>query len=254
MGIIRKLINIPAAYGLPRRHRCVMCAYSVHRFIPYRGGKLPELMSALGMIGSDVANFECPRCGAHDRERHLLMYLEKTGLLAGMRDKSVLHFAPEQRLARRISDSSPARYVRCDLYPSTPDVQRVDMLKMPFEDQSFDLVIANHVLEHVDDDLKALGEISRVLKSGGYAILQTPYSAKLHHTWQDPGIDDDAARLQAYGQRDHVRLFGRDIFARFASAGLVSCVRQHDEVLPNIDATALGINPREPLFLFRRPG
>lgn len=253
MGMIRKLINIPAAYGLPRRHRCVMCEHSVRRFKPYRGGKSSQLMRELGVIGSDVANFECPRCGAHDRERHLLMYLEETGMLAGMRGKSVLHFAPEKRLSLRIINAAPAQYVPCDLYPNSPDVQRVDMLQMQFTDQSFDLVIASHVLEHVDDDLKALSEIRRVLKPGGYSILQTPYSGKLHHTWRDPGIDTDAARLQAYGQADHVRLFGRDIFARFASADLVSYVKQHHEVLPNVDAAMYGINPNEPLFLFRRP-
>ena len=99
----------------------------------------------------------------------------------------------------------------------------MDILDMPLESESFDFVIANHVLEHVSDDLKALTEIRRVLRVGGYAILQTPYSSKLHHTWQDPGIADDAARLQAYGQEDHVRLFGRDIFARITSAGLASC-------------------------------
>ncbi|HET9034257.1 MAG TPA: methyltransferase domain-containing protein [Dokdonella sp.] len=205
------------------------------------------------MIGSNPDQFECPRCGAHDRERHLFMYLEETGLLANLAGKSVLHFAPEKRLGQHISAATPARYVPCDLYPGSPDVQRVDMLDMPFDEGTFDLVIANHVLEHVDDDLKALSEIRRVLKPGGHAILQTPYSAKLHHTWQDPGIDTDAARSQAYGQADHVRLFGRDIFVRFTSTGLVSCVRQHDEVLPGVDAIKLGVNPKEPLFLFRRP-
>lgn len=253
MGVIRKLINIPAAYGLPRRRRCVMCESSIRRFMPYRGGNPAELMSALGMIGSDVANFECPRCGAHDRERHLLMYLEKTDMLMGMRGKAVLHFAPEKRLALRIIDVAPARYAPCDLYPSSPDVQRVDMLQMQFADQSFDLVIANHVLEHVDDDVRALKEIRRVLKPGGYAILQTPYSAKLHYTWQDPGIDTDVARLQAYGQADHVRLFGRDIFDRIAAVGFERHVQQHHELLGEVDPLATGVNPAEPLFLFRKP-
>lgn len=237
------------------RCHCVMCGRRIWRFMPYMRGSAstPGLMRVLDVVGSNVDQFECPRCGAHDRERHLLMYLEMTGLLTSMHGKSVLHFAPEKRLTQRIAASGPTRYLSCDLHPSTPDVQRVDVLDMPFEGGTFDLVIANHVLEHVDDDVKALAEICRVLKPGGYAILQTPYSAKLHHTWQDPGIDDDASRLQAYGQRDHVRLFGRDIFARFTSTGLISCVRQHDEVLPDADAVALGINPREPLFLFRRP-
>ena len=252
-----KLAKYALAGWLPGgRRRCVMCGHAVWRFMPYMQGSAgtPGLMRVLNVVGSDPDQFECPRCGTHDRERHLLMYMEKTGLLAGMHDRSVLHFAPEKRLARRIASSSPARYVQCDLYPNSPDVQRVDMLEMQFEDQSFDLVIANHVLEHVSDDLKALAEISRVLKPEGYAILQTPYSAKLHRTWQDHGIDDDDARLQAYGQSDHVRLFGRDIFARFASSGLVSCVHQHDELLPDIDGTATGVNTGEPFFLFRKSG
>lgn len=251
-----KLAKYAFAGWVPGGHcHCIMCGHKVWRFMPYMHGSAgtPGLMRVIDVIGSNPDRFECPRCGAHDRERHLLMYLEATDLLADMRGKSVLHFAPEKRLVRHIRASSPARYVPCDLYPSTPEVECVDMLEMQFEDQSFDLVIANHVLEHVNDELKALSEIRRVLKPGGYAILQTPYSAKLHHTWEDPGIDDDAARLQAYGQIDHVRLFGRDIFARFASIGLVSCVRQHHEVLPGVDATVLGVNPREPLFLFRRP-
>lgn len=251
-----KLAKYALAGWLPGgRCYCVMCGHQVWRFMPYMRGSagVPKLMYAVDMIGSDPDRFECPRCGAHDRERHMLMYLENTGMLAGMSGKSVLHFAPEKRLARRIRANSPARYVPCDLYPTTPEIERVDMLEMQFEDQSFDLVIANHVLEHVNDELKALSEIRRVLKPGGYAILQTPYSAKLHHTWEDPGIDDDAARLQAYGQIDHVRLFGRDIFARFASTGLASCVRQHHELLPDVNAAVFGVNPREPLFLFRRP-
>lgn len=252
-----KLAKYAFAGWLPGGHcQCVMCGHRVWRFMPYMRGSagVPKLMRAIDVIGSDPDRFECPRCGANDRERHLLMYLERIGLLGSMHDKSVLHFAPERRLGHRIAAAAPARYIPCDLYPITPDVRRVDMLDIQFEDEAFDLVIANHVLEHVDDDLKALGEIRRVLKPGGYAILQTPYSMKLHHTWQDPGINTDAARLQAYGQADHVRLFGRDIFMRFASAGLTPCVRQHDDVLPDINVNVLGINPREPLFLFRRPG
>lgn len=252
MGMIRKLINLPAAYGLPRRHYCVMCEHKVRRFVPFRGGKPPALMRALDTVGSDVKNFECPRCGAHDRERHLLMYLERSGLLADTRGKSVLHFAPEARLGPRIVDVLPARYVPCDLYPNSSDVLRVDMLQMQFEEHSFDLVIASHVLEHVDDDLRALNEIHRVLKPGGYAILQTPYSARLHHTWHDPGIDTDEARLQAYGQADHVRLFGRDIFDRIVAAGFECLAQQHSVLLKDVDPIKAGVNAAEPFFLFRK--
>lgn len=223
--------------------------------MPYRSGLrgVPGLMRTLDMVGSDPDHFECPRCGAHDRERHLLMYMRASGLLDDLRGRAVLHFAPEKRLSRFIRDAQPARYLPCDLFPHSPEIERVDMLDMPFEAGTIDVVIANHVLEHVSDDARALSEILRVLKPGGFAILQTPYSGRLHRTWQDAGIDDPQARLQAYGQEDHVRLFGRDIFERITAAGFESCVRQHAELLNDIDPARAGINPAEPFFLFRKP-
>ena len=213
---------------------------------------MPALVQVLDMVGSDVDNFSCPRCGAHDRERHLLLYMTSSGLLSALRGKSIVHFAPEKRLSCEIAVAGPGSYVRCDLYPGSPDIVKVDMLCMAFESQSFDILIANHVLEHVADDRKALSEIHRVLKVGGYAILQTPYARKLHATWQDAGITDDAARLQAYGQEDHVRLYGRDIFDRFTSAGLRSCVASHSDLLEQINASIHGVNHEEPFFLFQK--
>ena len=252
--MFRKIRRLFAAFVPPRRRHCLCCDHRVGRFLPYRGGGhgAPSLMGELAVVGSDIDNFSCPRCGSTDRERHLLLYLEAAGLLPALKDSVILHFAPEPQLSRRIAQACPARHVKCDLYPTAPDVQRVDMLDMPFDDESFDFVIANHVLEHVTDDLRALSEIRRVLKVGGHAILQTPYSSKLHRTWQDDGIDDGAARLQAFGQEDHVRLYGRDIFERFVSAGFVSHVRQHADLLADVDVIRAGVNPVEPFFLFQR--
>ncbi len=250
-----KLARYAIAGWLPfgRRH-CVICRHAVWRFMPYGKGwrGVPPLMAALGVIGSDPEHFECPRCGAHDRERHLLMYLESSGLLSAMRGKAVLHFAPEKRLSGFISAIAPSRYLCADLYPQHPHVERVDMLAMKFDDESFDFLVANHVMEHVADDGQALKEIHRVLKIGGYAILQTPYSSMLHQTWQDEGVVDEAARLQAYGQADHVRLYGKDIFRRFEAAGLTSRVQSHQELLPDVDCVRYGVNAAEPFILLQR--
>ena len=125
---------------------------------------------------------------------------------------------------------------------------------MDLASSSIDLVIANHVLEHVADDGKALSELFRILAPGGYAVLQTPYSRKLHTTWSDPGINTGQARLHAHGQEDHVRLFGRDIFQRITAAGFQSQVRRHEELLPDVDPREVGVNPAEPFFLLRKPG
>lgn len=250
-----KLIAYGLAGWIPggRRH-CVACGHAVWRFMPYRKGSrgLPPLMRTLDIVGSDVDHFECPRCGAHDRERHLLLYMRASGLLDALAGATVVHFAPEKRLARVIADRKPGLHLRCDLYPTTRDIQRVDIQCMPFADDSVDLLLANHVLEHVDAPDLALAEIHRVLKPGGHAILQTPYSAKLHATWEDAGVDTPEARLQAFGQEDHVRLFGRDIVDRFAKPGLVPRVQTHEALLPGCDAIRHGVNPAEPFFLFRK--
>lgn len=180
------------------------------------------------------------------------MYLLESGLIDRIPKLRILHFAPEKCLAPAIADMEPLEYVKCDKYPAGDDMQCVDIEAMPFSDGSFDLVIANHVLEHVEDDLRAIREIHRVLRLGGFAILQTPFCAALTSTWIDAGIVSDEARLQAYGQEDHVRLFGKDIFERISSAGLLPCVETHGSLLKRYDATVCGINASEPFFLFRR--
>ena len=254
MNIKKLLMLLVARLPIFDCYYCIICNHHIGEFLPYRGGRqgLPALMRVLGIVGSDVDHFECPWCGAHDRERHLLMYMCATSLFDSLPNMAVLHFAPERRLSQLISATNPMCYIKCDLYPQASDIEKIDILAIPYPAESFDLVIANHVLEHVADDLSALVEIRRVLKPGGYAILQTPYSANLHHTWSDPGIDTDIARLQAYGQEDHVRLFGQDVFERFSSTGLEPCIGTHDQITPEYNSEKYGVNAKEPFFLFRR--
>lgn len=251
--LIRRLFHICFARYWPWKTRlCVVCGKASADFIPYRYGEspTPALLATLRMVGSDMNNFSCAWCGSHDRERHLVLYLRSAGIFEWIRGRRILHFAPERHLPRLINAAQPTVYVLADLHAKEPNVECVDIMQMPYPDASFDLVIANHVLEHVHNDMRALSEIRRVLGVNGQAILQTPYSSRLHHTWSDPGIDAEDARRQAYGQEDHVRLYGEDIFERFKSAGLISQVRTHDNLLPTIDAKKHGVNSLEPLFLF----
>jgi SAM-dependent methyltransferase len=264
MAFTRKLIGRAAraiaALPLPlgTRGYCCLCEAPVGTFMPYapsglRPFRQPALMAALQVIGSNVGRFTCPRCLSHDRERHMLLYLRATGFMQRLSGMRVLHMAPEVNLARLITAQGPVRYVQGDLFPSASNQQRIDLQQIPYPDRSFDLVVANHVLEHVEDDTAALTEIARVLAPGGHAILQTPYSPVLTSTFADPGIRCPATRLQAYGQEDHVRLYGSDIFTRFAAAGLVNRCLTHECVLPDADAYRHGVNPAEPLFLFEKP-
>lgn len=245
-----------AALPLGAHHQCCLCGRRVRRFLPYRHGGpgLPAVLKEQDVIGSDTDNFECPACGCHDRERHLLLYLRASGLLPTLRGARVLHFAPEAHLRHTIAAAQPAEYVLADLYPREPGVQRLDMTAIDHPDQCFDLVIANHVLEHVADDGRALREILRVLRPGGHAILQTPYANRLAAKFEDATITTEAARLQAYGQEDHCRLYGADLPAHILSFGFLSKVGTHRALLPDVDAAAAGVNEREPFLLFARPG
>mgnify|MGYP001810336952 CR=1 FL=1 len=121
-------------------------------------------------------------------------------------------------------------------------------------DACFVFVIANHVLEHVNDDAKALCVILRVLRPGGQAILQTPFAAARRSKTEDPTVRTPSERLRHYGQEDHCRLYGADFEAHVVSFGFVSHVASHETLLPNVDARISGVNAREPLLLFAKPG
>ena len=141
-----------------------------------------------------------------------------------------------------------SRYVRGDLDPTNTAIERIDVQELHFPDATFDLAIANHVFEHVDDLPRALSEMRRVLKPGGRLICQTPYAERLSRTFEDSRLQTAADRLFFYGQEDHVRLFGADILDHFSACGLVGRLRGHFEVLPDIDPERYGVNEREPFF------
>lgn len=246
-GYARALMRLSPGY-------CNVCDRRVPGFLPYRIGaaSLSPILRYLDLVGSDLERFRCPHCGSTDRERHLLAYMQRTGLLE-LAGKRVLHFAPEKNLRLRIKAAGPVEYVQGDLFPRDAQITRVDITMMQFPDEHFDLLIANHVLEHVPDDITALREIVRVLKPGGHAILQTPYAAKLERSLALPHISSDAARLALYGQEDHVRLYGADIFERIIYAGLLSRVQVHGDLLADMDPHRHGMNPREPFMRWVKP-
>ena len=253
IGIVRRIRR--GLNGLGKRHQCCVCGHTFFKFSKYRGGwrQVSAYLHRVQWTGSDFDNFWCPFCRCHDRERHLILFFEKLGLWEKVRGADVLHIAPEKRLAVRIEACGPAKYVKGDLVPAREGVERLDVTAIDYSDASFDWVICNHVLEHVPDDARALRELFRVLRPGGIAVLQTPFAAALDRTReQEEGIDTDDKRLDVYGQEDHVRLYGTDLFARISAAGFDLELLKHREVLPDVDARRYGVNPNEPLFLCRK--
>lgn len=244
-----------ASVPLGARCHCAVCGRNVRHFLPYRASwpAMPKVLTEQDVIGSDIDNFECPACGCHDRERHLLLYLRASGLFDELAGARILHLAPERHLGRLIRSRCPVDYVQGDLYPARADIRRIDLMDISCPDASFDWVIANHVLEHVADDAKSLREIRRVLRPGGKAILQTPYAIRLQHKIEDASIASEAARLAAYGQEDHCRLYGADFAEFVASFGFRARTSNHQDLLVDVDPQRAGVNAREPFLLFIKP-
>jgi ubiquinone/menaquinone biosynthesis C-methylase UbiE len=140
-------------------------------------------------------------------------------------------------------------YVKGDLFPQSKAMLQISVTSLPFPDDCFDLAICNHVLEHVRDDQMALVEFFRVIKSGGCAVLQTPYSSLLADSFDDENVNTAELRRKLYGQEDHVRVYGQDLFAKIKAAGFTLHLKPHEHVLAASDAWHLGVNPDEDLIL-----
>jgi SAM-dependent methyltransferase len=221
----------------------------------YREGSkaLSQFMKQLRLVGSDVDNFGCFYCGSTDRERHLFMYFDKLMLWDRMKDGTILHFAPEKHLLTRIKAQQPLRYVKADISPQDGDTVPIDATAIPYEEETFDFLIANHILEHIPDYRTALTEFQRVLKPGGVAILQTPYTKVLKRNFEDEGIDTDELRLFFYGQEDHVRVFSERQFLRAVQeVGFTLRTEAHEACFDAGDAYYYGVPAQEDLILVEK--
>ncbi len=130
----------------------------------------------------------------------------------------VLHFAPEQEFYKRFKKQTNIDYTTTDLLSPLADV-KADICNLPFEDNAYDLILCNHVLEHIPDDTKAMQELYRVLKPGGMGIFQIPQDLSRATTFSDNTIVDQKERAKIFGQYDHVRVYGRDYFDKLRSIG-----------------------------------
>jgi len=230
---------------------CPICNQKVERFLPYQYKKhKSDFIYKYKTIGSDVENFLCPNCYCHDRSRHIVMYFDAKDIWTNhIINKRVFHIAPETHIQQIISKLKTKEYVCGDLYPTNDTIMKIDITNIPYEDNHFDFIICNHVLEHVPDDLKAMSEIYRVLNKGGYAVLQTPYSPLIEESYEDKNIITDYERLKYYGQVDHVRIYGLDLFERLKSAGFKLNIIKNDELFDRETCERYGVNYREDLIL-----
>ncbi len=177
---------------------------SYRRFLPYGYEKTRENVLSPGTLSLE-------------RHRLLWLYLEReTDFFSA--PKKMLHFAPEQAFYKRFKNLKHLNYTTTDLNSPLADI-KADICNLPFEDNTYDIIFCNHVLEHIPNDTKAMQELFRVLAPNGMAILQIPQDLNREKTFQDDSITDPKERAKIFGQYDHVRIYGKDYFSKLRSIG-----------------------------------
>lgn len=159
--------------------------------------------------------------------------------------------APEQSFYKRFRAMKNLDYITCDLDSPIADV-KADIQDLPFEDNTFDVIFCNHVLEHVDNDQKALSELFRVMKPSGWGIFQVPIRYQLDKTFEDPTITDRKERIEKFGQYDHVRVYGMDYYEKLADAGFEVEKVNLSEKLSNEEIQRFALEKNEILPVVRK--
>lgn len=176
---------------------CPVCDRSFRKFLSY---------------GSETAHREnvlCPYDLTLERHRLMWLYLKNHSDFFTAENLNVLHIAPEQCFHKRFKAQENLNYLTGDLVSPIADLH-FDLHNIPLEDNRFDVIFCNHVMEHVDDAIQCMSELHRVMKPGGWGILQVPQDFSRETTYEDSSITSPADREKHFWQKDHVRLFGRD--------------------------------------------
>jgi SAM-dependent methyltransferase len=217
---------------------CPVCGKHFRKFLPY--GRINTRPNAL-----------CPNCLSLERHRLIWLFLQaKTEFFK--RPMNVLHIAPEPCFIQRFEKQHGVGYITADIESPLAKV-KMDIHRIPFEDNYFDIVLCNHVLEHVNDDIRAMREICRVLKPGGFSIMQVPFFNPVPDiTYEDPDITNPRQRERIFGQNDHVRKYGRDYASRIERAGLKAIRDDFADTLGEETRQRYGLVKGEVLYGGRR--
>ena len=231
---------------------CPFCNREFEKFNPF--GHTAAILREVEIIGGGGRpEALCPGCGSLDRERRIYLYLrEETDLLTKRGLTTLLHVAPAPRLAQVIKTNKWIWYVSAALEPGKADMQ-VDLTNFWWPSDWFHVILCAHVLEHIEDDAKAMAELYRILKPGGWALLQVPLSRILEETLEDPEARTPEKRYAAYGQRDHVRIYAeRDYIRRLEAAGFKVSIYNPLKHLGVEGVEPYGLDARENLYIGRK--
>lgn len=216
--IPRPILQRVAGWAVPvlglfyagKGRKCPICGAKRRKFLPYGYGKVRE--DAL-----------CPSCLSLERHRMLWHYFMHNQALSNKIKSlpTILHIAPEVCLMKQFKQmyaAKPKCYITADLESPLADMH-FDVQQIPIADNSVDIIICNHILEHVESDHKALCEMYRIMRPGGVGIMLAPIDYSREVTYEDDTITDPKQRAEIFGQYDHRRIYGKDYLNRLTAAG-----------------------------------
>lgn len=225
---------------------CPICSRSYREF--YSAGFDFPVLTELDVVGGGLREgVRCPGCNSGDRERLFFLYLQNE-LKVGTKNVRILHVAPEASVQQFLKSCKNITHESVDLNSPRAD-KKMDVQSLAYDSGTFDIVICNHVLEHIIDDVRAMRELHRVLKDGGTAILQVPISLKLTETLEDPEVVSESDRERVFGQSDHVRIYAQDYKDRLVNSGFSVKVIPYAHELGEELTKKYALNPREDLYV-----
>lgn len=245
---IQRLIDLILHSG--NTYKCPFCNYSSKHLAPI--GVHSTVLEKYKVIGGGARKGGCYKCGSVDRVRLIYTYLQyEIDFFNKFKKKKILHIAPEKHISDFFLKNNFSEYICGDLFTegySYPDyVINLNILNLSFQDNHFDFIICNHVLEHIPNDISAMEELYRVLNKGGTGILQVPISKIITQTLEDFSITDPKDREQIFGQYDHVRIYGSDYKKRLESVGF-----KVDLINISAKYKEFGLLPDEDIYLVKK--
>lgn len=224
------------AWHLPGKQRCPICRSRLRAFLAH--GDPPR------------SNARCPVCGSLERHRLDWLFMQRRTDLFDGQPKSLLHVAPEKFFATRLSRIAGIDYLSVDLDPKRAMLQD-DLTDLSSPDDCFSVIYCSHVLEHIPDDRRAMAEMVRVLKPGGWALINVPVTVP--ETFEDPAVTSPEERARVFGQHDHVRRCGPDYGQRMEAAGFRVEVLRATDLVDRSQCAYFSFQPGRLIFHCRKP-
>lgn len=226
-------LKVLRLFYLGNKVECPISGKTYRKFLPYGRVSRPNAL--------------CPDSLSLERHRLMWLYLkERTNFFSD--PLKVLHIAPEHCFLDKFEKMQNLDYISADIESPLAKI-KMDVHEIPFPPNTFDVVFCNHVMEHVENDIQALKEIYRVMKPGGWAIIQSPIDPDRETTFEDPSIASPEERERVHGQSDHVRTYGKDYAERLKKGGFNVTEDTYVMELPKEKVERYALPPQEIIYL-----